>query len=208
MRCLFLDTASHNIVVAVSDGAQLLGKVEVENDTSLSSRILPIIDQVLTDSITLAKEIDKIFVVTGPGSFTGTRVGVTIAKTYAWALKKEMIPLSELEFLATTKVNTTYKIPLIDARRGYVYAAIYDQKGNIILPDQYIELSSLLKKIPTDGTCSFLSYDTFELETITPIPNCMQIIVDHFKDKGLNPHKVNPNYLKKTEAEEKLEQHD
>jgi len=70
-------------------------------------------------------EITKIIVVNGPGSFTGIRIGVTIAKVYAWTLKIDITTITSLEAMAlSSKSNTTYKVPMIDARRGYVFAGI------------------------------------------------------------------------------------
>ena len=89
-------------------------------------------------------DIDKIIVVNGPGSFTGIRVGVTIAKTYAYSLKKEIVTISSLEAMAiSSKEDDIIKVPLIDARRGYVYGAIYSKDNMPILKPQYISLETL-----------------------------------------------------------------
>lgn len=60
------------------------------------------------------KDLDKIFVTVGPGSFTGTRVGLTIAKTVAWTLKLPVVPISTLELYASTKRNEEYLISFIN----------------------------------------------------------------------------------------------
>ena len=71
--------------------------------------------------------------VNGPGSFTGIRVGVSIDKVIAWGFNIPIIPVSSLELLATTNQEFKYSIPIIDARRGYVYAGVYDSENNNIL---------------------------------------------------------------------------
>ena len=139
MISLFLDTCTSHLLLGIyKDKKQILWKdEEVHND--LSSKTLPLIKNSLDELGISITDLDEIYVVNGPGSFTGIRVGVTIAKTIAWALNIKIYSVSELELLATTKVDTNYIIPMIDARRGYVYGGIYDKDGNSIVNDQYIE---------------------------------------------------------------------
>ena len=90
--------------------------IEEENGIDLSVRMLPIVEQVLKDAQLLPTDIAEIYVIDGPGSFTGIRVGITIAKVYAWALKKKIVPLSELELLATTPFKGTLIVPYLDRK--------------------------------------------------------------------------------------------
>ena len=144
-------------------------------------------------------EDDKIFVINGPGSFTGVRVGVTVAKTLAWSLKIDVIPISSLAFLATTPVNTKYVQPVIDARRGYVYTGTYESNLNIINNDTYM----LLSDIDMDDI-TIVSHDSIE-GAIKPRLDILKIINKYKNNEPINAHLLKPNYLKKTEAEEKLE---
>ncbi len=204
---LFLDTASKQRIVSVlTEEKEILTKVE-ENDLTLSSRMFPMIEETLKEAKVKKEEIDTIFVVNGPGSFTGIRVGVTIAKTWAWALQKQIIPISELELFATTPFQGDYIIPYIDARRDYGYAGIYDKKGNIFLKDSHILKSELLNKCPKDKKIVFTSFDNVEVpyEVIKPKVDILKIVKRHRMDVPFNPHECNPNYLKRTEAEENLE---
>ena len=148
----------------------------------------------------LIRDIDCIFVVTGPGSFTGVRIGVTVAKTIAWALNINVIPISSLEFLATHKTQKRYLVPLIDARRGNVYAGIYDNELNNILPDKLVSYEQLAKNL--DDTYEQVSYDFDYM--VKPKLDILKVINKHLDDTPMNPHLLNPNYLKLTEAEERL----
>ena len=207
MRNLFIDTASSRIILAILEDDKVLYEVNEENDMNLSTRIFPMIDEMFQKSNTNPVDIDRIYVVNGPGSFTGVRIGVTIAKTMAWTLHKEIVSLSELELMATTSVGQTYKIPYIDARREAVFAAIYDKNNNILLNEQYISIEELCKLIPDIDDAVFLGYTPIHVEGIMEEPNVdlSMLIERHQNDRSLNPHEVNPNYLKRTEAEEKLE---
>lgn len=203
---LFIDTANTDLVIAITDKDKILYLYDEVNDTNLSIKLVPELKNALDKVNIEAYDVDNIYIVDGPGSFTGTRMGVTVAKTWAWALKKKVIPISELEVLATTKVENDYILSLIDARHEHVYAGLYDQLGNSIIEDQYISVKELLTKLPKDKTITIVSNEEFDLgyEVIKPNKNIMMIINRHENDLGVNPHKLNPNYLKKTEAEEKL----
>ena len=93
---------------------------------------------------------------------------------------------------------------MIDARRKYVYAAIYDNEQKEILKPVHIKITDLKKELKKLDDYSIITND--ELEDFSKKekynPDILKI-VDHFKDKKvINPHAVNPEYLKLTEAEE------
>ena len=203
MRSLLIDTTTSNIIVSIIEDNNILFEYKETIISDMSSKILPIISNGLNSINLKLKDIDKIFVSNGPGSFTGIRVGITVAKTIAWALKKEIVPISSLELMATTPTNKKYLVPMIDARRGNVFAGIYDKNLNILKEDKLINLNELSKDL--NNEYEFISYDNINLNNIV-IPNVdvLKIINKHINDSGINPHNINPNYLKLTEAEEKL----
>ena len=195
MISLFIDTSLKYPTVSILKDGKILYLFHEEIDSDMSSKIMPIIDEGFKKINKNIIDIDKIFVINGPGSFTGVRIGVTIGKTIAWALKKEIVIISSLEFMATTKVDTNYIVPIIDARRGNVFAGIYDKNLNIIKDDKLINLEELKNSI--DSNYTIVSYDLNNVDI-----DVLKIINKHKNDKSLNPHEVNPNYLKLTEAEE------
>lgn len=200
---LFIDTATSRLIVGIyKDNKELyLENVEAHND--LSSRVLPTIKKICEEVNIKINDVDEIYVVNGPGSFTGIRVGVTIAKTLAWSLNKKIYTVSELQLQASCG-KKKYVVPMIDARRGYVYAGVYNKNLKSIIKDQYIkleELKDLVSEYSTDEL-TFVSYDKFENAVVPEID--VERLLTKGKFKEINPHNVNPNYLKKTEAEEKL----
>lgn len=203
MKSLLIDTTTSNIIVSIIEDNNILFEYKETIISDMSSKILPIISNGLNSINLKLKDIDKIFVSNGPGSFTGIRVGVTVAKTIAWALKKEIVPISSLELMATTPTNKKYLVSMIDARRGNVFAGIYDKNLDIIKEDKLMNLNELSKDL--NNEYEFISYDNINLNNIV-IPNVdvLKIINKHINDIGINPHNINPNYLKLTEAEEKL----
>lgn len=89
-------------------------------------------------------------------------------------------------------------LSLINARRGYVYAGGYNDSLECIFDDKYVLLENIDKTLP------LVSYDALPVQTSIPKIDILKIINKHKSDKGINPHALNPVYLKRTEAEENL----
>ena len=195
MRYLFINSATANLVVAILIDGKITYLYDNNDDKDTSSKIMPIIDEAFTVSKIMPKDIDKIFVVNGPGSFTGIRVGLTIAKVMGYSFNIPVIPISSLEFMCS---GFDYDVMgLIDARRGYVYAGGYDKDLNCIYSDSYVLFNDI------DFKGKFVSYDKFNFDIISPKFDLIKIIKKHENDSIKNVHSINPNYLKLTEAEEK-----
>lgn len=205
MNYLLLDTSQSKILVAIFKDSQLVFSFFEKPKKDMSSDIFLILKEAFLKANIKPNEINTIFVAVGPGSFTGVRIGVTIAKTYAWALKIKVVPISSLEIMASTLFNTKYIVPVIDARREAVYAGIYDDDLNIVLNDTYISLNDLYKKL-LEKNYVFCTYDDIVLQgnKIKPEIDLKKIISHHINDHGVNPHGLKPRYLKLTEAEENL----
>lgn len=200
---LFIDTTTSYPVVAVSDGCNIKDIYNSKIDSDISVSIFSIIENMFNKLEITPKDIKTIMVANGPGSFTGTRIGVTIAKVYGYSFNLKVIPVSSLELLATTSTDTEYIVPMIDARRGYVFAGIYDKNLNIIKEDSYISLDDLNNEL-LEKDYTFISNDEFDFNTVNSNINLEKLLLKHMDDEGVNVHSLNPNYLKKTEAEEKL----
>ncbi|MBR3362700.1 MAG: tRNA (adenosine(37)-N6)-threonylcarbamoyltransferase complex dimerization subunit type 1 TsaB [Bacilli bacterium] len=196
MKYLFVDSATATLVVAIIVDGEIKYIFNEPTGKDMSIMVMPIIKEAFTTSNLKPQDIDKIFVTIGPGSFTGIRVGLTAVKVMAWALKIPVIPISSLEVIASGTPGS-HNIALIDARRGYVYAGGYDKKLVNFYKDRHI----LLEDIKEKG--KYISYDMVK-GSLKPKIDILKVIKKHEKNKGINPHKLNPNYLKLTEAEEKL----
>lgn len=205
MKSLLINTSTREIVVAIVVDNEIQYLYNEDNVGDLATNLIPIISSAFQNVNMKPNEIDTIFVTNGPGSFTGIRIGVTVAKMMAWSLKIKVVPISSLELMATTKNNKEYIAPLIDARRGYVYAGLYDNKLNSIIADAYVSLEDFKKKID-DKDVLYVSHEKLDSEINEPKYDILKIVDKHKDDKGINPHKLNPNYLKKAEAEEKLDE--
>ena len=208
MISLFLDTSSSNLNVGVLKDKKLLKEKYIHFEKDLSKYALNEIKELL-DSLSLKpNDIDNIYCVNGPGSFTGLRIGVTIAKTFAWGLNKDLYKVSSLFAMATSNTNSCYVIPLIDARRNYVFATIYDNVNkSFILKEQYISINTLEAAMGNLGDdITYISNDKLDTEYSIQeyVPDISYIVENVMNREGINPHSVDANYLKMTEAEENL----
>ena len=194
MKILYIDTSSNYLYSAIAEDKTVLAEVKEEFGQSLSEEALPKIVTLFEQANLNPKDIQKIIVVDGPGSFTVIRIGITIAKVYAWSLNIPITTIKSLEAMAISSDSKKIHIPMINARRGYVYAAIYGAENEVILKPQHIELKELQKEVEKlSQEYEFISNDEFDTEFINM----------HYKDReNINPHAVNPEYLKLTEAEE------
>ena len=193
MKYLFVSSATANLVVAIIIDGKITYLFNEDCHVDTSSKIMPVIDEAFRFSNIKPSMIDKIFVVNGPGSFTGIRVGLTFCKVMSYCLNIPIVTISSLEVMASGFENDVTS--LIDARRGYVYAGSYDKDLNILHVDEYV----LFDNLDTFGV--LVSYDN--LSTVKPKINLLKIVNKHKDDEGILVHNVNPNYLKLTEAEEK-----
>ncbi len=205
MRSLYIDTSSSFLYAGIIENNELLAECKKRFDQDLSKEALPEIIKLFESTKIDPKAIDKIIVVNGPGSFTGIRIGVTIAKVYAWSLKIPITTITSLEAMALSSKTKKIRVPMMDARRGYVFAGAYDKNMNEIIKGTHIKLENLFEKLETKEEYFIITND--EIEGITEkesySPDILKI-VDYAKDRvAINPHTVNPDYLKLTEAEEK-----
>ena len=207
MISLLLDTSNFKLVVAVvdEDKNEVLSYYNEKLNSDLSVKVFEVIKQCIDNANIIPNDIDKIYSITGPGSFTGVRIGVTICKTFAWTLDKKVIPISSLEVLASTNTNYELNVAMIDARRDCVYAGVYDNELNTVIEDRYISIEQLLLELK-DKNYILISDDDFEnLKKIDSKIDILKVINKHKNDVGINPHSLKPTYLKITEAEAKLQ---
>lgn len=204
MRGLFIDTSTQHMILAYLSDAVVVDMIDEVVSKDMSSQLFPKLDQLLKKNAVSIQDIDKLYVVVGPGSFTGVRIGVTVAKTMAWSMKIPIVPISSLEVLASGG-GGDYICSFIDARRDCVYAGIYDCNLDLVYEDSYLFIDSL-KNIALSYSSFplFVGYeDNLGMDSVLPNIQLERVIKKHLNDFGISSHEVNPIYLKLTEAEEK-----
>lgn len=202
MKSLLINTSTKRLIIGIVEDDKVLYEYNDTNSNELSSKIMPIIDEVFTKTNLKPVDIDTIFVTNGPGSFTGIRIGLTIAKVMAWSLKIKVVPISSLELMSSGNYNSDYILPLMDARRDNVFGALYDRNLNPVIEDSFISYDEMINK--ANDKVKNYTIVSHDLKFEEPKYDIVKIIKKHINDDGINPHRLNPNYLKMTEAEENL----
>ena len=138
MKIFYLDTSSNYLYTAILEDTKVISEIKEKLERDLSRLALFKIEEMFKNNNMDLNDIEKIIVVNGPGSFTGVRIGLTIAKTISWAKKIPIIQISSLEAMALSSDSKyNYTVPAIDARRNYVFATIYDNVNkSFILKEQ------------------------------------------------------------------------
>jgi len=138
VRILSLETSTTVCSVALHEDGKLITIAEVHLGYSHGSKLATLIDQVMKAGDTELKDLHAVAVSSGPGSYTGLRIGTSTAKGLCYALSIPLIAIGSLELLAeqVNKSNVTkaWLCPMIDARRMEVYCLVMDGEGNIIQP--------------------------------------------------------------------------
>ncbi len=126
MRVLAIDSSSTVASVAIVEEEKVVGEYTINNKITHSQTLLPMIDQMFKISETTPESIDAIAITSGPGSFTGLRIGSATAKGLGQALKKPLVAIPTLEAMAYNFYETDRIIcPIMDARRNQTYTAAY-----------------------------------------------------------------------------------
>lgn len=126
MKVLAIDTSNQVMGVAVTNGGVVLGEIITNMKKNHSVRLMPAIETLLREVHLKPGDLDRIAVASGPGSYTGVRIGVTAAKTLSWALGIPLVGVSSLEVLAQNGRRFHGLVsPVFDARRGQVYTGLY-----------------------------------------------------------------------------------
>lgn len=130
MKMLVFDTSQSTLRVVAGDGSGIKAAESKEALLQHSAELLPAIDRVMRRAGWSAKDIEAIGVGIGPGSFTGIRVGVATAQMLAFAWKVRIAAVSSLEILARSLGEEGLVAAVSDARRGFVYGALYRCSGD------------------------------------------------------------------------------
>jgi tRNA threonylcarbamoyladenosine biosynthesis protein TsaB len=133
MKILAADTSSAVASAAISDEGRLLGEYILMDGRMHSQKLMPMIDSLLANLQLKIEEISLYAASSGPGSFTGLRIGITTMKALAYAMEKPAIGIPTLDSLAynvspsnEVPQSDSLVCPVIDARNRQVFTAIYD----------------------------------------------------------------------------------
>lgn len=221
MKILAIDTSNNTMGVGLVDGERVLGEYISNVKKNHSIRLMPSIEQLCEHCDVEPKEIEKVVVAKGPGSYTGVRIGVTVAKTLAWTLQIPLVGISSLEAIAANvKGEDCYIVPIFDARRGQVYTGLYQLENGVLqsvkedrivmLEDWLVELKALNEDIVFIGNDVSIHRNAIldglgERASIVhpslnnPRPSELAFLGVDKEDEEV--HAFTPNYIRLAEAE-------
>ena len=214
MLILGIDTSTKICTCSIFDSENgVIAETSLSVKKNHSNIVMPIIDNLFKISDLNINDIDKIAVAIGPGSFTGVRIALGIAKGLAMALNKPLIAVNELDILeAIADGNENEVIPLIDARKERVY---YKYQGNYI-DDYLINLISNFDKnkkyvFVGDGATNYtnilkdnLGENAIVLPMYNSFPRASVLCELASNKEEANIYTLEPEYISKSRAEKNI----
>ncbi|MGF7184272.1 tRNA threonylcarbamoyladenosine biosynthesis protein TsaB [Desulfitispora alkaliphila] len=231
MLVLGIDAATKVATVGLSSEDKLIGENYLHVESNHSENLMPLIDQLISSCGVAKEDITGVAVSTGPGSFTGLRIAMSIAKGLAQTLEIPIVGIPTLDGLAHKMMGFNGVIcPILDARKGEVYTCLYSgttdtlEKTSSYMAVSIEELANMME--PIDKPIYFLGDAIPEFKEkilallnhkeiyFSPQPNSMpsggqiawlgkNLIL---KEEVDDLHKLTPMYLRESEAQVKLEQ--
>lgn len=212
---LALDTTTVVATAAVVRQSQVLAEIALGVQRNHAERILPAIDLVLREAGVKPAQLDSIAVCIGPGSFTGQRIGLSLAKGLAEGLGIPIIPVSTLRLLAEQlSIFEGIVVPLLDAQRSEYYGAVFRSRHGVVerlVADHAInrdELNTLLSNYAGEsliltGEAAEEAGLRYDVRVATPawrLPRASVLGLFGEKTPGVDPKTVIPNYIRSSSA--------
>lgn len=151
MNLLAIDSSGLVASAAVLSNESIVAEFTVNNKQTHSQTLLPMTEQVMNMSGIELEELDAVAVASGPGSFTGLRIGAATAKGLGLALQKPIVPVPTLEGLAFRLAGTDGVVcPMMDARRNQVYTGIYrvnEQKLETVSVQKAVDIHEVIEEL-------------------------------------------------------------
>lgn len=142
---LHIESTSTVCSVAISKDADLVAIKELNNGYTHAENLHVFIDNLLKEISLKPSDLNAVSISSGPGSYTGLRIGFSAAKGLAYALQIPLISIETLKALSLAAIKKANKnalfCPMMDARRMEVYCAIYNNQLNEVLPIQALVLT-------------------------------------------------------------------
>jgi tRNA threonylcarbamoyladenosine biosynthesis protein TsaB len=216
MLTLSVETTADFGSISLADQNGVREEVLLHAPEGFSQVLFRAIESLLARQRVSLSEIDLFAGASGPGSFTGVRVGLSAIKGFAEVCGKRVVAVSNLEALAEFGESNA-RVTVIDARRGEVYAALYDGAGHQIVPEIVAPFQNFLTLLP-ERELEWISQDfapfvpalagtRFEKDRITPAPRALAGAIARLAIRraaaGLaqDPAATEANYVRRSDAE-------
>ena len=210
MKVLAFDTSSKALSLAILEDKQVLAEMTINIKKNHSITLMPAIDFLMASLDWTPKDLDRIVVAEGPGSYTGLRIAVATAKTLAHTLNIELVGMSSLLALVPRQQEGLF-VPLMDARRNNVYAGFYEN-AKPVMPEAHLSFERVIELIKGASQVTFVGEVGPFVEQIQEhlprtnykeiLPNAANLALLAWDKEADSLHDFVPTYLKRVEAEE------
>ena len=190
MKIFAIDTTSHHGSIAISDGERVVEEVALPTGDGFDHILFAEIESLLKRHRLALTDIDAFASASGPGTFTGVRVGLTVVKGLAEATARKVIAVSNLKAMAWFG-SRELRAPWIDARRGDIYGALYDSSLNLVRDEVVMKHDAWLASLPVGA--EILSDPRLLAGAIATIASTATMI---------DPAAVDANYVRRSDAEQ------
>lgn len=215
MTVLALDTTSVIASVAIRANKSTVVELTIESSQGFAHLIFDAIEKCKNEAKLDFRQIDCFAAASGPGSFTGVRVGLTAVKGLAESMSKPVIGVSNLRALSSFGKNASrLRAVAIDARRFQIYTAVYGPDLHPVLPESVEALEAWLAKLDPEADYEFISPMPLALDrtpfakmAVTGPPAALAGAValcaekDALEGKWLDPAVLDANYVRRSDAE-------
>jgi tRNA threonylcarbamoyladenosine biosynthesis protein TsaB len=194
---LSIDTTSEFGSIALTEANVVIEEVVLQAPEGFGHVLFGHIERLLDKHGMKLHQMECFAAASGPGSFTGVRVGLAAAKGLAESIGKRVVAVSNLRALAFFG-SAPLRATVIDARRGEVYAAVYNSRLELVMPEVVVKLETWLPTLPTGG-CELISTLTGPRALAAAIG---QIAWDDFNaGRSSDPAEIDANYVRRSDAE-------
>jgi tRNA threonylcarbamoyladenosine biosynthesis protein TsaB len=179
---LSLETSTTVCSVAIHEAGKLLVSREILIPQSHASKLAVLVDEVRQESKLDFKQLSAVAVASGPGSYTGLRIGVSTAKALCYALNIPLVAVETLDIMAyqvqtsrdRNQNNREFYCPMIDARRMEVYCKVFDESLNVIQPvEAKIIDEHSFDDVMSESTLIFFGDGSSKCKEILTSPNAV-----------------------------------
>lgn len=199
MNYLAIDTSGDLLVMLNVDGQTHI-KHLIGCQTKHSLTLMPYIEELLNDANITLKEVDFFAVITGPGSFTGIRIGVSTIKALCFATQKRVISLTSFDLLAYADNAPEKAMCVVNANHGNYYCSAYDNKEIKIEPC-FLCKEDIEKYLEEFTVCSIAQEEfsaNFVCDVVSGLKNAVEAKINNLQ----NYSEIVPLYVKRSQAEE------
>ena len=197
LKWLVIDSATKYLYVALLEDTEIVDKYYKEGNNDHSVVLMIELEKMLVTNNLKVSDLDEIIVGIGPGSYTGLRVGVVVAKMFGWNNNIPVFTVSSLALMASSAKLEGLVLAEIDARRGNSFLGLYDIENGYITQQDDEQLTNLEDyKASIKGGFQVVSMGE---------PNMRMILESKMLHHVEDIHGLNPNYLRLTEAERNIQ---